>query len=61
MGYGSVFTIVDVPFAVKNTYAPTWDGAKPVIHAATAPLDAPKKAKQPLRYFARGLFASPLV
>src|SRR5450759_3637430 len=38
-----------------------WDGAKPVIYAATAPYDAPKKEKQPLQYFAGGLCTSPLI
>lgn len=51
------------PFSwvLKATYAPTWDGAKPVIYAATAPYDAPKKEQAPVRYFARGCFASPLI
>ncbi|CAM6125647.1 unnamed protein product [Calypogeia fissa] len=51
------------PFSwlLKVCYAPTWDGAKPVIYAATAPYDPPKKEKEPVRFFARGCFASPLV
>ena len=40
----------------QAAFAPTWDGAKPVIHAATAPLKR-NEDKTPLRFFARGGFA----
>ncbi|OAE27912.1 hypothetical protein AXG93_3309s1080 [Marchantia polymorpha subsp. ruderalis] len=51
------------PFSwlLKALYAPTWDGAKPVIYAAIAPYSAEKKNNRPYRFFARGVFASPLI
>lgn len=44
----------------QAAFAPTWDGATPVIHAATTPLKR-NEDKTPLRFFARGVFASWLV
>jgi len=45
---------------VQLLFAPTWDGAIPVVHAATTPLDDTQKDTQ-LRLFARGGFAWPVV
>ncbi len=45
---------------VQLLFAPTWDGAIPVVHAATTPLDDTQKDTQ-LRFFARGGFAWPVV
>ncbi|CAM6058423.1 unnamed protein product [Sphagnum tenellum] len=49
----------------KIAFAPTWDGALPVLHAATTPLvhdDAQlQNTTASLRLFARGAFAWPMV
>ncbi|CAM6004670.1 unnamed protein product [Sphagnum balticum] len=49
----------------KIAFAPTWDGALPVLHAATSPLvhdDAQlQNTTASLRLFARGAFAWPMV
>ncbi|KAL2609646.1 hypothetical protein R1flu_028219 [Riccia fluitans] len=50
-----------VRLVVKAFYAPTWDGAKIVLHAATAPYASDKKDSKPFRFFARGAFASPVI
>jgi len=50
---------------VQIAFAPTWDGALPVLHAATTPLvhdDAQlQNTTASLRLFARGAFAWPMV
>jgi hypothetical protein len=51
--------------SVQIAFAPTWDGALPVLHAATTPLvhdDAQRQnTTASLRLFARGAFAWPMV
>ncbi|KAL3678494.1 hypothetical protein R1sor_021450 [Riccia sorocarpa] len=47
---------------INAFYSPTWDAAKIVVHAATAPYSEDKKdSSKPFRFFARGAFASPLI
>ncbi|KAG6547808.1 hypothetical protein Mapa_010623 [Marchantia paleacea] len=56
-----IFSRPPLSWVMKALYSPTWDGAKPVIHAAIAPYSAQKKGNRPYRFFARGVFASPVV
>ncbi|KAH9542587.1 hypothetical protein CY35_13G015400 [Sphagnum magellanicum] len=55
----SLFNQKPWKWLVKLLFAPTWDGAIPVVHAATTPLDDTQKDTQ-LRLFARGGFAWPV-
>ncbi|KAF5827779.1 hypothetical protein DUNSADRAFT_18771 [Dunaliella salina] len=47
---------------VNACYSPPWDGCKPVLHAATVPLEQMGSPENPdLRYFSRGLFNHPIL
>ncbi|KAG0627544.1 hypothetical protein M758_2G209700 [Ceratodon purpureus] len=52
----SRFNKPPISWGMKVAFAPTWDGATPVYHAATTPLKT-EQDKTPLRLFARGGFA----
>jgi len=52
----SIYNKPPISWALKVAFAPTWDGAMPVYHAATTPLKTDHD-KSPFRLFARGGFA----